>query len=274
MKKVVPGIKSPVAEVFAASSLRSDPVPQNVRKRRSLGQHYLVDESVIDLIIETSGIKNEERVLEIGTGMGVLTSELCELSTHVEAFELDEANFQATKALDMRSLELHLGDAFAARPEFDVLVSSLPYSESSNFVEWLSQSVYDRAVVLLQKDFVEKLLAAPGNEGYRAISVISQLSSTIRIVSDVGRDAFDPPPKVLSAVVEIRPRSRLSPIQIRLTKSLFSQRRRKLSAALGKLKLSSASVATNLLARRVESLSPSEFERLAALFENKAVNPI
>jgi 16S rRNA (adenine1518-N6/adenine1519-N6)-dimethyltransferase len=240
---------------------------KNVRKRRSLGQHYLVDRSAIDLIVKVAGIKRGERVLEIGTGKGVLTGELCKLSAHVEAYELDEVNFLATKGLGIRGLELHLGDAFAARPEFDALVSSLPYSESSNFVEWLSQSDYDRAVVVLQKDFVEKLLAVPGDERYRAVSVISQLSSVTNFVKEVGRDSFSPQPKVLSAIVEMRPRAKLSPHQIRLIKLLFSQRRRKLSVALKKLDLKPGPIGADLLARRVESLSSLEFEGFLGLSE-------
>ena len=237
-----------------------------MHRRRSLGQHYLVDRSIIDLIIEVSAIRRGERVLEIGTGKGVLTSKLSEVSDHLEAFELDEANFFVTKGLGISGLELHLGDAFAVRPDFDVLVSSLPYSESSNFVEWLSEEDYDRAVVVLQKDFVEKLVAAPGERKYRAVSVISQISSVTRVVRDVGRDSFSPPPKVLSVVAEMRPRTKLARGQIRLIKLLFSQRRRKLSVALKKLNLKRESaVGKDLLARRVQELSPQDFEGLLGL---------
>src|SRR5208283_2865638 len=165
-------------------------------KRRALGQHYLVDPSVVQLMIETSGIKQGERVLEIGTGRGVLTERLCELSGHVEAFELDDANYLATRRRVEKGLDLHLGDAFSTRPIFDVLVSSLPYSESSNFVEWLSQRNYDRAIVILQKEFVEKLMSEPRKRSYRAISVIFQLSSSIEVVGEVDRDSFARPPRV------------------------------------------------------------------------------
>jgi len=221
----------------------------------------------VNLIIKVSEIKPEERVLEIGTGKGVLTWELCKLSAHVEAFELDEANFQATKGLGAKGLRLHLGDAFSARPDFDVLVSSLPYSESSKFVEWLSQKDYSRAVVILQKDFVDKLVAVPREERYRAVSVISQISSVIAVVKEIGVDSFSPPPKVMSVIVEIRPRSRLSQRQIRLIKLLFSQKRRKLSVALKKLNLEFRSIKPELISRRVQELSPFQIEGLLGLIE-------
>jgi len=186
-------------------------------------------------MVRLAAVGRDDRVLEIGTGRGALTRGLSGLSSRFEAFELDEDNYRATKELGL-DVVLHLGDAFADSREFDILVSSLPYSESSNFVEWLSRHRYERAVVLLQRDFVDKLLALPGQDGYRAISVISQLSSEVRPELDVPRETFDPPPKVSSAVVVMRPKDLLSLDEIRLVKMLFSQRR-----------------------RRVQNLAPSDF---------------
>lgn len=233
-----------------------------MRRRRSLGQHYLVDGSVVDLIVRASGIQPGERVLEIGTGKGALTLRLGELSTHLEAFEVDETNFAATKALGIRGLRLHLADVFATSPDFDVLVSSLPYSESSNFVEWLSGTTYDRAVVVLQKDFVEKLMSKPGVDKYRALSVISQISSVIKVIRVIGRESFSPPPKVFSVVAEIRPRAKLSRAQTRFIKLLFSQRRRKLSTAFKNLNLETGPIGGELLVKRVQDVSPLEFEAM------------
>jgi 16S rRNA (adenine1518-N6/adenine1519-N6)-dimethyltransferase len=123
----------------------------------------------------------------------------------------------------------------------------------------LSRHRYERAVVLLQRDFVDKLLARPGQDGYRAISVISQLSSEVRPELDVPRESFDPPPKVSSAVVVMRPRDLLSLDEIRLVKMLFSQRRRKLSGALKQLELKTREIDPEQLSRRVQDLSPSDF---------------
>ena len=205
--------------------------PRRRGKRRALGQHYLTDPSVAAAMVRLAAVGRDDRVLEIGTGRGVLTRGLSGLSRRFEAFELDEDNYRATEELGL-DVALHLGDAFEDPREFDVLVSSLPYSESSNFVEWLSRHRYQRAVVLLQRDFVDKLLAWPGQDGYRAISVISQLSSEVRVELNVPRESFDPPPRVFSVVVVMRPRDLFLPDEIRLVKMLFSQRRRKLSGAL------------------------------------------
>jgi 16S rRNA A1518/A1519 N6-dimethyltransferase RsmA/KsgA/DIM1 with predicted DNA glycosylase/AP lyase activity len=218
-------------------------------------------------MVRLAEVGRDDRVLEIGTGRGALTRELSGLSSSFDAFELDRTNYLATKELGLDDVALHLGDAFAGPREFDVLVSSLPYSESSRFVEWLSGHRYDRAVVLLQRDFVVKLLARPGRGEYRAVSVISQISSDVRPELDVARECFDPPPKVSSTVVVIRPRDVLSPDDIMSVKMLFSQRRRKLSGALKQLGLRAGKVDPQLLSRRVQDLSPSDFRGLLGQIE-------
>ncbi len=219
------------------------------------------------MMVRLASIERDDRVLEVGTGKAALTRRLVGLSDHFEAFELDRDNYLATKELCPDGVELNLGDAFADAREFDILVSSLPYSESSNFVEWLSRHRYERVVVLLQRDFVDKLLARPGSDRYRAISVISQLSSEVRVELDVSKDSFDPPPKVSSALVVMRPRGALSSEEIRLVKMLFSQRRRKLSGALKQLGLKIRGMDAEQLDTRVEDLSPSKFRGLLEKME-------
>ena len=218
-------------------------------------------------MVETSAVKQDERVLEIGTGRGVLTERLCQLSDNVEAFELDDANYIATKRRVGKALDLHLGDAFSARPVFDVLVSSLPYSESSNFVEWLSQRNYDRAVVILQKDFVEKLVSEPHEKRYRAISVIFQMSSLISVLREINRDSFAPPPRVVSVMAVIKPRKTLTPRQIRLVKLLLSQKKKKLGVALKHLGLGGGEVGPEELSRRLWDFSPTEIGDVIELLD-------
>jgi 16S rRNA (adenine1518-N6/adenine1519-N6)-dimethyltransferase len=233
-------------------------ISRGQRRRRSLGQHYLTDRSVVAGMVELAGIERKHRVVEVGTGEGVLTAVLAKHTKHLEAFEVDPENYLATRDLGL-GVALHLEDAFAKARSFDILVSSLPYSESSRFVEWLSGHRYERAVVLLQKDFVDKLLAAPGGDYYRAITVISQLSSEVRREFLVPRESFDPQPRVTSMVVVMRPRSVLSQREVGLVKMLFSQRRRRLGAALRQLGLPTGRIDPALLSRRVQELTASDF---------------
>ncbi|MGD1055215.1 MAG: rRNA adenine N-6-methyltransferase family protein [Nitrososphaerales archaeon] len=225
--------------------------------RQRLGQHYLADRWVVNKIITSANIQPDELVLEIGTGRGVLTKELAHLGAGLEAYEVDRGNRTATlEELGAARAVIHLGDVFKETPRFDVLVSSLPYSRSATFVEWISQVEYDRAVVLLQADFVRKILAAPGMRDYRAMSAIVQISSEVEVLMKVGRESFFPQPKVNSLLVSMRPKRRMAGAEISKIKRLFSLRRREVISAVAKLGM--ARPETDYGRRRVYSLTPDE----------------
>ncbi len=217
-----------------------------------LGQHYLTDSSVIKSMVGLAAIRPGERVLEIGTGRGALTRELVRQTVNLEGYEVDRKSCEGLrKELSMDSLVLHNEDAFKCSPTFDVLLSSLPYSESSNFVEWLSRRRYDRAVVLLQRDFARKITAPPGAPAYRAISVISQASARVEIISDISRMSFDPPPRVNSSLVMMRWKRTLSTEQTGMIKRIFSQKRRTVRAALRSLGLAAPPFAPEIVKNKM-----------------------
>ena len=229
---------------------------------RALGQHYLVDPSAVSRIVSMAEIRRGERVLEIGTGKGALSSELAKVADRLEGYEIDESNLETTRsAVRGRKAKLHLGDAFRARPSFDVLVASLPYSRSSSFVEWISQRSYDRAVVVLQRDFAEKIRASPGQRDYRAVSVIAQASAEVREVGQVLRSSFSPEPRVNSVIVALRHKQTLTGHQLEGIKLLFSLRRRQVGAAMTGL---GSSAPPELGGRRVYTLEPSQVLGLVA----------
>jgi 16S rRNA (adenine1518-N6/adenine1519-N6)-dimethyltransferase len=212
-------------------------------------------------MIGLATIKHNERVLEIGTGRGALTRELVGRSATLEGYEVDKESYEGLQKELGEVLELHNEDAFKSSPEFDVLLSSLPYSESSTFVEWLSERRYHRAVVLLQQDFARKITAQPGSPAYRAVSVISQASAHVEIVSGVSRRSFDPPPRVNSCLVTMKWRRSLTSEETVMIKMIFSQKRRTVRAALKSLGLEASPSAPlplgkNLLQCRVNSLRP------------------
>lgn len=221
---------------------------------RRLGQHYLVDQSVISKLVSFAAIRRGERVLEIGTGKGAVTTELAKVATSLEGYEIDEENLRETKeVVHNPRVKLRLGDAFEKGPRFDVLVASLPYSRSSTFVEWIAQRRYDRAVVVLQEDFVRKVTALPGQRNYRAVSVIAQLSSVISELDRVPRSAFSPQPRVNSVIAAWRPRRKLGPTEIAAVKRLFSLRRRQVNSAISEL---GGKPAAGLGKARVNALPP------------------
>jgi 16S rRNA (adenine1518-N6/adenine1519-N6)-dimethyltransferase len=233
-------------------------------RRRKLGQHYLVDQDIVQKIVSTAGVRKSEVVLEIGTGRGVLTSLLAQSCLRLEGYEVDPANVEETRrSVKADNLTLYQADAFKARPSFDVLVSSLPYSASAVFIDWLSQVAYDRAVVLLQEDFVQKIMAPAGSRNYRAVSVITQISSDVRLGERVGRSAFSPPPRVSSRIVTFRPRIRMQKQQVIMVKRLFALRRRTVGSALAKVGFG-PTASTEGSTRRVYHLTPTEVYQIAS----------
>ena len=225
-------------------------------KRQSLGQHYLSDQAVVERMVAEAALEGTERAVEIGTGKGALTPLLARRCGRLDAYEVDPENYRATLAAGLgANAFVHLVDAFGERPEFDVLVSSLPYSRSQDFVEWISQRRYRRGVVLLQEDFVRKLLAPPGSRDYRGVSAISQVSMEVREVCRVGRSSFSPPPRVSSLLVAIRPTRTLTAAEVGRVKRLFSLRRREVRSALASAGMVGAGPYGR---RRVYSLTPDE----------------
>ncbi len=234
-------------------------------KRRTLGQHYLIDGEVVNTIIGDAAIKPRERILEIGTGRGVLTKQLVRLGASLEGYEVDGENFTATLAeLGPEKAVIHHGDAFKENPDFDVLVSSLPYSRSASFVEWISRVRYNRAVVLLQDDFVAKMMSKPGTREYRAVSVIAQTSSELTVLGRVGRSSFSPAPNVESIILLVKPKRRLKDSEVSVIKRIFSLRRREVASVGATFGMSLT--AERYGKRRVYSLTPSEVLEICGLY--------
>jgi len=232
-------------------------------KRRRLGQHYLVDEGVVRRVLELADIRPTEKVLEIGTGRGALTRELAGRGASLVGYEVDTENVEATKKVVRGTgADIRLGNAFDERPDFDVLVSSLPYSESGTFVEWLSGIKFGRAVVVLQDDFVRKLLAPPGNRDYRGVSSLAQIAFDVKVEGRVPRASFSPPPRVNSVIASFVPKRQVPAGEIANIVRLFSLRRRQVSSALGELGMKGKGTFGR---RRVFELAPEEVHELCRL---------
>ena len=229
-------------------------------KRRRLGQHYLVDPEVIRRIVELAQIRPSDRVLEIGTGKGALTKELAGLGAGFEGYEVDRRKYEETLgAVRGKEADINLGDAFEQRPSFDVLVSSLPYSESARFIEWLCGADFERAIVVLQEDFVRKIAAEAGARDYRGISALAQIAFDIRVQGKVNRKSFSPQPRVNSVIVSFTPKLQVSEEEGANVMRLFSLRRRQVDSALTELGMEGAGGHGR---RRVYSLTPEEVHEL------------
>lgn len=230
-------------------------------------------------MISYARIRKSDVVFEIGTGTGVLTERIALKARSVVSFEIDSLIFETAKARLSKfgNVKLEAGDAFSYsyKDKFDLCVSSLPYSRSLEFVEWIAKraETFRCAVVLVQKEFAEKILASRGSSNYRAVSVICQSCFSIEKLETVDRGAFDPPPNVLSCIIRLTPRKGvvrpcLGSSQITLIKNVFSFRGRVIRAALKKIGLLEqypGAFTEDFLTMRVEKLRPADFRMIATL---------
>jgi 16S rRNA (adenine1518-N6/adenine1519-N6)-dimethyltransferase len=230
-------------------------------KRKLLGQHMLIDNDILHTIADYAELDRNDIVFEIGTGNGNLTAELCKRAKRVISCEVDkELHKEAQNMLGKyNNLRLVNGDGFKTNHDFDVFVSNLPYSKSRTAVEWLAERDFDRAIVMVQKEFATKLLANNGNN-YRAVSALAQYCFDMEQVMQVGKNSFYPKPKVDSVLLKITKKRRVSRDVIRALKLLFSFRGKKLSGVARKLGINES-----LNDKRIERLSPEEAVRLAEI---------
>ena len=179
---------------------------------KNLGQNYLIDDFKRKKIIEYAKLTKEDTVLEIGPGIGTLTIELAKKAGKVIAIEQDTAIFNILKKRlekeKIDNVELINGDAVKVYfPEFNKIVSNLPYQISSPIVFKLlsHRPLFRAAVLLIQREFAMRLIAKPGTEFYCRLSVNIQLLSKVDHIMKVSKKNFVPPPKVESSVVRIEP---------------------------------------------------------------------
>ncbi|KAL7054756.1 hypothetical protein AAHC03_025743 [Spirometra sp. Aus1] len=192
-----------------------------IRFQRDKGQHILKNPLVVQSIVDKSGIKPIDTVMEVGSGTGNLTVKLLEKAKKVCAFEVDPrmvAELQKrVQYTPLRSkLEIIVGDVIKATkwPKFDLCVANLPYQISSPFIGRLItvENHFRAAIVMLQKEFADRLLAQPGSKIYCRLSANAQFHFKIAQLIKVSRKSFKPPPRVDSTVIRIEPRHPKPPV--------------------------------------------------------------
>jgi 16S rRNA (adenine1518-N6/adenine1519-N6)-dimethyltransferase len=220
----------------------------------------LVDRRVLARIVDAAKISKDETLLEAGTGQGVLTAELCKAAKSVVSYEVDKKLYlQARALLQFQNLELINADLFKTKNlDFDVFTSNLPYSRSRDAFEWLAAQKFKRAVVMVQEEFAEKLVAEPGAKNYRAISALAAHCFAIEKLFRVGRQSFAPPPKVESTVLRIISINTVTKETVKSLNLLFSKRNKRASTMAAR-----AGVKTDFGSKRIDQLVPGDLVRMA-----------
>lgn len=263
--------------------------------KKSLGQNFILDLNLTRRIARAAGPLEGRTVVEIGPGPGGLTRALLlEGAARVVAVERDDRCLAALAEIAARypgRLDVHAGDALdadwlrllAGMQGKAIIVANLPYGIATLLlVGWLESEPwppwFDRMVLMFQKEVAERIVAGSGTKAYGRLAVISQWRAEARTVMTLKPEAFTPPPKVASAVVELVPRAAPAPpcsvVTLgRVTAALFGQRRKMLRVSLRQLTsmpelmLAEAGLSPEL---RAEQLAVSDFARLAAILDRKS----
>jgi 16S rRNA (adenine1518-N6/adenine1519-N6)-dimethyltransferase len=261
-----------------------------------LGQHFLRDQAAVTKIVEALGDISQSTVLEIGPGPGTLTGLLAKRAGRLIAVEVDRvlaaqlsmayALAPTVEVIQADILSIDFDTLFAPRPgtvrpgiqrapDKVRVVGNLPYYITSDILLHLFafQQYFDRAVIMVQREVADRLVAKPGGSEYGLLSATAQLYARVEKLFELPPDAFNPPPKVHSAVIRLtmEPKTEQlgvsAPEMIAFFKLAFAQKRKtlgnNLKARYSDAELKAALQETNLKATvRAEALS---IERMAAL---------
>ena len=248
--------------------------PHQARKR--FGQHFLTDTAVIEGIVQCIAPKPGDAMVEIGPGLAAMTQPLVERLGHLHVIELDRdlarrlRQHPSVQVIESDVLKVDF-TALAARlavPRLRI-VGNLPYNISTPILFHLLDHV---AVVIdqhfmLQKEVVERMVAAPSTSHYGRLSVMLQWRYDMEMLLHVGPQAFDPPPRVDSAIVRMLPLAQAATVNQRLLSELvqvaFSQRRKLLRHTLGRWLESKGFEGLFDVQRRAEEVPVAEYLNLA-----------
>ena len=210
----------------------------DIHPTKSKGQNYLVDERVAEREVQHLQASDSDVVLEIGPGLGVLTERLVGRASKVICIELENGACRYLGERFPGRIELLQADALEVRfPPFQKFISNLPYSISSPLLFKLLDYRFERGVVMVQREFADRMVAKAGSDDYSRLSVSTYYRARCEILENVPRSAFWPQPEVDSSVVLIEPRPPPFTVQserfyLHLVNLLFQHRRKKIGTIL------------------------------------------
>lgn len=212
-----------------------------LRLTKRLGQHYLIDPNIVRRVVERCALSRNETVVEIGAGLGALTESLAERAGRVIAVDIDQGicSLLAERMRAYPNVSVVCQDilTFSWRCFTDVtVIGAIPYQVTSPILVALSESrrAIRKAVVILQREVAQRLIATPGTKAYGRLTLLGQYGWTITPVCSISRRAFFPEPTVDSSCLELVRRDQPpfevanEPLFFEVVKAAFSQRRKTL----------------------------------------------
>jgi 16S rRNA (adenine1518-N6/adenine1519-N6)-dimethyltransferase len=214
-----------------------------IRPNRELGQNFLVDSNILEVIERCAGLAPGDVVLEIGGGLGVLSEHLAPRAAHVHVVEVDRGLEEALRdAVDAHpNTTLHMADAMsldlaALDPAPTRVVANLPYGIAAGAILRTIEQLprVTRWVAMVQREVGERFAARPATDAYGIPSVIAQLACDVRVLRRVPRSVFFPVPNVDSALVGLERTGPAAPAPLRaFVQAAFAHRRKTLAKSVG-----------------------------------------
>jgi 16S rRNA (adenine1518-N6/adenine1519-N6)-dimethyltransferase len=258
-----------------------------ISPNKLLGQNFMFETRLYSKLAAYADLGAGDVVLDAGAGFGLLTRFLSETCKGVVAVEKDPqlAAFLKDEFKNTANVTVVEGDMLKTQlPAFNKAVAAPPYYLSSQLVIWLLERKVDCAVLIVQREFAERLTAEVGSEAYGWLTVVAQQQAEAKILDTVPKDIFYPPPEVDSVILSIKPLE-ANPFQVKdtakfvqLTKWLFTQRNKKLAKALAPYirstykfsKQEAEAIADKLPHRdqRPRELQPKDFGEIADALPN------
>jgi 16S rRNA (adenine1518-N6/adenine1519-N6)-dimethyltransferase len=260
----------------------------SIRPKKSLGQHFLKDDNIVRKILDSLQAGREDRVVEIGPGTGALTMPLAGKYPDLHVYEVDERAIEVIGRrcpgvtihpksfldADLAALRVGAGGGL-------YVIGNLPYFLTSPILFHIMDqgALFSQAVLMIQKEVAQRLVARPRTKEYGILSVQAQVMGRVELLFPVSRHVFHPPPKVESAVISYRPGNERFPGSVddlpvsldrfkMVVRTAFQQRRKRLSNALKGLFGDNFPDGFDA-SRRAEELAPEEFVRLAKWLDQK-----
>ena len=240
--------------------------------KKKWGQNFLVDNNLLDKIIKTINITDNENVLEIGPGQGALSEKLVDVAKSLSMVEIDP---DLIKILEVHEKLLGLKiinqdilkvDLDSLKIDSPVVVGNIPYNITSPIIFWLIDHLesWDRAYLMVQKEVAQRLTGKIGTKDYSRVTVMTGLFFDIKICFSISPNVFIPRPKVQSAFISIEKRSDFNKDDVdvkkfsQVVRMAFNQRRKMLRNSLSALDIDLDACKIDFK-RRPEQLSVSEF---------------
>ena len=259
----------------------------NLSPNKLLGQNFFVEPAFYPKLADYAELGSDDVILDAGAGFGFLARFLAEMCKGVVAVEKDFqlAELLRSRVKDLGNVSVVAGDVLKTQlPLFNKVIALPPYYLSTQLVVWVLERQVECAILVVQREFAQRLTAEVGTEDYSWLTVIAAQQAKEELLDLLPKDYFYPPPEVDSAILRIKP-WRQKPFQpknftlfVQLTKWLFTERNRKLAKAaapflrshlrMSKPEAENAAVKLPFHDRRPRELEPEDFGAIADALAN------